>query len=339
MASTYVNSRFGRAGSWCLAVACLALAAPISATQSTPALSSTRPLSQAWSVALGPAAPVGLFRFAVCPDSSVVAYSPPGTLYKVNAAGVVEATREVADLEGTRSVDCADVVRVFRVTAARRMQVVELASSDLDDIRRVEVTDTHGFIAGGLRVLHGQPWLLVADHEGGVMARLDGDLVGPRLAVRRATPDRQVLGVPRVPGTSIVVPLFFRADVGRYVYVQTQDYSVVEFDAKSQLHRQWRRADPDFAAAHPRFPGGVVEDEAVVGCAMLPDGTLAMHVVKRRRDGGQSYVELVDTRYGVAGAWSLPTKGMLFGADEDGGLYFADAGQDGLRIWKAHAPV
>jgi hypothetical protein len=297
----------------------------------TPQASVSMPaLSIEWSARLGTAMTSERVRYALCPDSSVVAYASPTSLYKVSPDGNVEVRRELPALQSVRSIDCSDTLRVFQVTNLRGMQIIELSLADLTHIRSVDVVGSHGTIAGGLRVLNGEPWLLLGEANGALLGRLEGDSIGRRIGMELPRPGRQSNSL------SIVVPAFHRQDTNRYVYLQTYDYSVAEFDAEGLLQRLWRRDDADFSSVRaPLVPGGVVEDESVSGAAMLPGGQLAVQVVKQRRDGGASYIEILDRNYSVMGTWALPTKGILFDADATGSLYFGYASRDTFQVWKA----
>ncbi len=80
--------------------------------------------------------------------------------------------------------------------------------------------------------------------------------------------------------------------------------------------------------------GSLPTDAEVVGAAMLPDNRLAVHLNGSGRGGPESYVELLDDRYEVTARLPLPRKGMLFGADAGGALYFSHVTPDGMVVWK-----
>lgn len=215
---------------------------------------SAHELSTEWSVRLGPATPNGCFRFSLCADNSIVAYAGPSTLYRIDAFGRVELEQEVEGLQGIRSLDCADVVRVLRVSEAREMQVVEIAPATLNEIRRFSVTDERGSVAAGLRVVDGESLLMLGDPEGAAIGRLEGAAVTQRIGMQLPRPGRAS------GNAAVVIPLFRRMATGRYVLVQTHDYSVLEFDGTGSLHRVWRprrrslrRNGTAFAAGRERW--------------------------------------------------------------------------------------
>ena len=288
----------------------------------------------AWVNHLGPASPLGTYRFALCPDDSSLAYASPGTLYRVDSTGSVIATASNELLNGTRSVDCAEVVRLLRVTAERAMQLVELDLRSLEEIRRVTIETPDGAIADGVRTLAGSPYVLLAGPTGPAIAPLDGASLGAGFGMRLTRPGR------RVGNASMIVPMFYRYEASRFVVLQTTDYSIVEFDGAGHLHQIWRRDDADFARAELELvPSGFIRDERVLGAAMAPDGRLAVQVLKRSRDAGANYVEVLSPTYEVVDVWALPRKGTLFGWGTDGALHFGYAGASGVSIWKTFAPA
>lgn len=293
------------------------------------------PLATQWVAPLGPADPSGFFRFTLCPDRSTIAYASPNRLYSIDAAGVVVREQMVQNIEGARSLDCTDVVRLLNVLADRHMEVVEFSTDTLAERARRPVSAGEGVVADGLKVLNGEEWLHAPDPVGA------GLLVRPTSS---GVPEKLGLQLPRagsMPGNrSVVTPVFYRHDDHRYVYLQTDDYSIVEFTRQGAVQRVWRRDDTDFATVRPNLlPNGVVEDEMLIGAAWVPDAGLAVQVTKRRSGSvsGGTYVERLDADYNLIDAWSLPEKGMLFGADVTGALYFGYAGPAGLSVIKAHA--
>ncbi len=295
-------------------------------------------LETEWSVNLGMATPSGMFRFALCPDGSAIAYGSPGTVHRISARGDVQARRDIPHLQGVRSLDCSDVVRAFRVTADGEMQVVKIGLPNLRERSRVDVREPRGHVAAGLRVIRGEPWLLLSGPgDDAIMARVDDGTVGRRLRLRLAGSgpvQANVRSMLSMAGTSHVVPLFARSGSSRYVFVETREYGVIEFDRDGVIHHIWRRREPDRATRGPRIHPLRIGPDAVAGCAMRPDGTLVVQVAAERG----ARVELIDATYTVTGAWLLPHKGALFGADATGGLYFGYAGQEGMRIWKGRLP-
>lgn len=224
-------------------------------------------------------------------------YASPDRLYKIDPQGLVLREQIVEGLAGGRSLDCTDAVRLLRVLADRRLEVVEFEVDSLSESARRPVVAGKGVVAGGLKVLNGEEWRYAPDPSGAaLMVRSGGSAAHERLAVQLPRAGRS-LG-----NRSVLTPLFYRQSDGRYVYVQTEDYSIVEFTRSGELKRVWRRSDPHFAIARvTRLPGDFVEDEMVVGCALIPGCGIAVHVTKRRRESGGTYVELLDSDYRVAG--------------------------------------
>ncbi len=290
-------------------------------------------LSTEWVTTLGPATPSGFFRFAACDDGSVIAYSAPATWYRIDPTGQITIAAEFWPLAGTRSVDCSSgAVHVLRYDGA--FEAVVLDATTLTESRRVRLPSTDMPLAG-LKVLGSGAWILSGGMTGGVAAPLaDDGRIGAALGMFLPRPGRGN------GNKSIVTPLFQRSGDSGVIHVQTQDYTVAEFDQSGELRRVWRRDDDDFSRSRvPLLPGRVVEDESIIGCAMRPDGSLVVQVNKRREHTGQSYVERVSPDYRVAEQWALPRKGMLFGAGPNGALYFAYASFDGLLVFKANAPL
>ena len=299
------------------------------AAQPTP---EPRGLSVVWTVNLGEAVPSGFSQFAVCADGSVVSYERPGRLFKLSAAGQPVAARGDASYDDVLSIDCGEdsVVRAYQFTPGRRMRLLEFAQADLRLIRSLDL-EPGGSSPGAVKYLDGAPRVVLADPEGGFLARLDGAAIVERFGERLSPPG----GVLRLEVVPAFTPLFFRADRQRLVYLQTADYAILEFDREGTRRGVWRRRDAEQGVTLRLVHAGAVPTNAeVVGAAMLPDDRLAVHLNASGHGGSASYLELLDSRYDVAARLPVPRKGMLFGADADAALYFSHVSSEGVVVWK-----
>ncbi len=290
-------------------------------------------LTVVWTANLGEAVPSGFSRFAACADGSVVSYERPGRLFKVSAAGQPVAARGDAAYDDVLSIDCgADgVVRAYQFASGSRMRLLEFAQADLRPIRSLDL-EPNGSWPGAVKYLDGVPWVVLAAPEGGLLARLQGAAVVERFGERLPPPG----GVLRLDGVPAFTPLFFRADRQRLVYLQTSDYAIQEFDRDGTRRVVWRRRDAAPGVTLRLARGGFVRPNAwVVGAAMLSGDRLAVHLNASGVGGSGSYLEVLDGRYHVTARLPVPRRGMLFGADVDGALYFSHVSQEGLVIWKA----
>lgn len=288
-----------------------------------------------WVTPIGQGTSGGTYRFALCPDDAAIVFAGPSRLYRIAPTGDIVATSAETGVNDARSLDCADRVRLLSVSPDRVMHVVELDPHTLTELRRVRLDTANGEVAHGVRVLGGIPHLLRAAVTGPVLAPIDGDTVGGAFGMRLERPGRRSTVVPSF------MPVFFREATQRFVLLETDGYSTVEFDAAGRLHGTWYRDDPDFARVNAALvPNPYQSEEFISGAAMAPDGRLAVQVVKRGRDSYVTCIEVLSPTYEVVATWVPPRKGTLFGWDGHGRLYFGYANvSSGSNIWAARLPV
>lgn len=315
--------------SWPLLLGCLC------AWGASPGLFAYQPeTSVEWVTPIGTATSRGTYKFALCPDDATIVLAAPGVLYRIDGTGDIVTTAATTGVEDTRSIDCSDVVRLLSVAADRTMHVVELDPHTLAELRRVRLDTDNGSVAHGVRVLGGTPHLLLPSFTGPPLAPIVGNAIGAGFGLRLERAGRRSAVVPSF------VPVFYRDASQRFVLLQTDGYSIVEFDAAGHLKGTWYRDDADFARVNaPLVPSPYQPEEFVSGAAMAPDGRLAVQVVKRSRDSFATYIEVLSPTYEVLATWVPPRKGMLFGWDGQGRLYFGYANvSSGSNVWTARPP-
>lgn len=311
----------------CLA---LVLGCVIALQGAQPTPPSTSTLRELWATSLGSANPSGHYRYSLCSDGGVVAFAPPGYVFLLGPDGAVTHQRASTGLQPVASMHCLDeAVLLTRVTSSGLPEIVRLSRLDLEELERVPIRGDGTEVIAGSAALDGELWLVLADPTKGMLAQVSAGTV-----VRRIGMALPRLGRP-FGNTAIVAPLFKRKVDERYVFLQTTDYSVLEFDGAGLLMRLWRRDDSDFKVPlAPPVPGAVAEDSTVIGAAMADSGLLAVQVNKRGPTRCQSYVEVLNPDYSLRHTLTLPRKGFLFGMDEAGAFYFSHANPGGHVIWK-----